>query len=186
MAVPVILQSRRTECGLAAITMIANHFGHDLDLTAMRRRFGEPRPDLRSMLDVADSLGMVGRPIRLGIAEVRRLCVPALLHWEFDHFVVLVRVGRRIVINDPAVGRRMLDRKEFSRGFTGVAVEFTLAPGFARQSARQTPSLFGLLRSFRGLPRYFALMLFLLVAAQLLSLAPPAVRLAQELSVKGL
>ena len=34
MAVPVILQSRRTECGLAAITMIANHFGHDLDLTA--------------------------------------------------------------------------------------------------------------------------------------------------------
>jgi len=173
MAVPVILQSRRTECGLAAITMIANHFGHDLDLTAMRRRFGEPRPDLRSMLDVADSLGMVGRPIRLGTAEVRQLGVPALLHWEFDHFVVLVRVGRRIVINDPAVGRRMLDREEFSRGFTGVAVEFTLAPGFPKQSARQTPSLSGLLRSFRGLPRYFALMLFLLVAAQLLSLAPP-------------
>lgn len=173
MAVPVILQSGRTECGLAAITMIANHFGHDLDLTAMRRRFGEPRPDLRSMLDIADSLGMVGRPIRLGIAEIRHLGLPAVLHWEFDHFVVLVRVGRRIVINDPAAGRRMLDWTEFSSGFTGVAIEFTPAPGAPKQSSRQTPSLFALVRSFRGLSRYLALMLFLLVATQLLSLAPP-------------
>lgn len=173
MTAPVILQSRRTECGLAAITMIANHFGHDLDLTAMRRRFGEPRPDLRSMLDVADAIGLVGRPIRLGVAEVRQLGLPALLHWEFDHFVVLVRVGRRIVINDPAVGRRIVDRQEFSRGFTGVAVEFTPAPGSPKQSERHAPSVAGLLRSFRGLPRYLALMLFLLVATQLLSLAPP-------------
>jgi ATP-binding cassette subfamily B protein RaxB len=174
MGTPIILQSRRTECGLAAITMIANHFGHDLDLTAMRRRFGEPRPDLRSILGIADSLGMIGRPLRLGLAETRRLGLPALLHWEFDHFVVLVKAGRRrIVVNDPAVGRRVLDWKEFSRAFTGVAVEFTPAPEAPAQSARQLPSLRGLVRSFRGLTRYLAVMLFLLIATQLLSLAPP-------------
>jgi len=174
MGVPVILQSRRTECGLAAITMIANHFGHDLDLTAMRRRFGEPRPDLRSILGIADSLGLVGRPLRLGLAETRRLAVPALLHWEFDHFVVLVKAGRRrIVVNDPGAGRRVLDWEAFGHAFTGVAVEFTPAPDRPIQSARQLPSLQGLVRSFRGLPRYLAVMLFLLVATQLLSLAPP-------------
>jgi ATP-binding cassette subfamily B protein RaxB len=174
MAVPVILQSRRTECGLAALTMIAGHFGHDLDLTAMRRRFGEPQPDLRALLGIADRLGMVGRPLRLGLAEMRRLGLPALLHWEFDHFVVLVKVGRRrVVVNDPAAGRRVLDWQEFGRAFTGVAVEFTPAADAPALSARQLPSLRGLVGSFRGLPRYLAVMLFLLVATQLLSLAPP-------------
>jgi ATP-binding cassette subfamily B protein RaxB len=154
--------------------MIANHFGHDLDLTAMRRRFGDPRPDLRAILGIADSIGMVCRPLRLSLAETRRLGLPALLHWEFDHFVVLVRVGRRrIVVNDPAVGRRVLDWKEFGRAFTGVAVEFTPVPDTPVQTARQLPSLRGLVRSFHRLPRYLMVMLLLLVATQLLSLAPP-------------
>jgi ATP-binding cassette subfamily B protein RaxB len=174
MSLPVILQSRRTECGLAALTMIANHFGHDLDLTAMRRRYGEARPDLRSILDIADSLGLPGRPLRLDLADVRQLGLPAVLHWEFDHFLVLVKVGRRgVVVHDPAAGRRVLDWKSFGAAFTGVAVEFTVAPDFAKQSARQLPPLRGLVQSFRRLPRYLAAMLFLLVVAQLLALAPP-------------
>ena len=172
--VPLILQSRRTECGLAALTMVANHFGHDLDLTSMRRRFGDDRPDLRSMLAIANSLGLIGRPLRLGMADLQKLALPAVLHWEFDHFVVVTKVGRhRILIHDPAAGRRVLDRGEVAAAFTGVAVEFTPAPGFAGVSARQLPSLTGLLKSFRGLPRYLFGMLFLLIATQLLSLAPP-------------
>ena len=174
MPLPVILQSRRSECGLAVLTMIANHFGHGLDLTAMRRRYGELRPDLRSLLDIADSLGLVGRPLRLGLAELQRLGLPAVLHWEFDHFVVLAKVRRRsVVIHDPAAGRRVLDRQAFASAFTGVAVEFTRAPGFTRQSARRLPSLRGLVQSFRRLPRFLSVMLFLLIATQLLSLAPP-------------
>jgi len=174
MPLPVILQSRRAECGLAALTMIANHFGHGLDLTAMRKRYGELQPDLRSILNTADSLGLIGRPLRLGLADIRQLNLPAILHWEFDHFVVLAKAGRRgVVIHDPAAGRRVLDWQAFGSAFTGVAVEFTLAPGFSKRSARQLPSLRGLVQSFRRLPRYLAVMLFLLIATQLLSLAPP-------------
>jgi len=174
MPLPVIQQSHRTECGLAALTMIANYYGNDLDLTAMRRRYGELRPDLRSMLDIAGSLGLVGRPLRLGLADVRQLGLPAVLHWEFDHFVVLAKVGRRgVVIHDPAAGRRVLDWNTFGSAFTGVAVEFTPAPRFSKQSARQLPSLRGLVRSFRRLPRFLSVMLFLLIATQLLALAPP-------------
>ena len=174
MPLPVILQSRRTECGLAALTMIANHFGHDLDLTAMRRRYGDVRPDLRSMLNIADSLGLVGRPLRLGMADVRQLRLPAVLHWEFDHFVVLAKAGRRgVVLHDPAAGRRVLDWKSCGAAFTGIAVEFTPAPDFSALSARRLPSLRGLVQSFRRLPRYLAAMLCLLIVTQLLSLAPP-------------
>ena len=174
MRVPLILQSRRTECGLAALTMIANHLGHDFDLATLRSRFGNEPPDLRSMLSIANSLGLIGRPLRLGIADMRQLRLPAALHWEFDHFVVVTRVDRRrIVIHDPAAGRRVLDWAQFGSAFTGVAVEFTRAPEFAGTSARQLPSLRGLVKSFRGLPRYLFIMLFLLIATQLLSLAPP-------------
>ena len=174
MPAPLILQSRRTECGLAAVAMIANHFGHDLDLAALRRRFGEARPDLRSLLEVADALGLAGRPLRLGLRELRQLDLPALLHWEFDHFVVLVRAGRRrVVVHDPAAGRRVLDWKAIGRAFTGVAVEFISAPAFRQQSEHRLPSLRGLVHSFSGLTRYLLAMVFLLVATQLLSLAPP-------------
>jgi len=174
MRVPLILQSRRTECGLAALTMIAKHFGHELDLAAMRSRFGDEPPDLRSMLSIANSLGLIGRPLRLGVADLQRLALPAVLHWEFDHFVVVTRVDRRrVVIHDPAAGRRVLDWTQFGCCFTGVAVEFMRAPEFERQSVRQLPTLRGLLNSFRSLPRYLFGMLFLLIATQLLSLAPP-------------
>lgn len=174
MRVPLILQSRSTECGLAALTMVASHFGHDLDLATMRRRFGDERPDLRSMLAIANTLGIIGRPLRLGVGDLQKLVLPAVLHWEFDHFVVVTKVNRhRIIIHDPAAGRRVLDRTEVSAAFTGVAVEFTRAPDFAVQSARQLPSVAGLLKSFRGLPRFLFGMLFLLIGTQLLSLAPP-------------
>jgi ATP-binding cassette subfamily B protein RaxB len=154
--------------------MVAKYFGHDVDLAAMRCRYGDERPDLRAMLSIANSLGMIGRPLRLGIADMRQLGLPAVLHWEFDHFVVVTKVDRRrVIIHDPAAGRRVLDWTQFGAAFTGVAVEFRRAPGFAARSGRQLPSLRGLVTSFRGLPRYLFGMLFLLIATQLLSLAPP-------------
>ena len=97
-----------------------------------------------------------------------------MLHWEFDHFVVVTRVSRRrIVIHDPAAGRRVLDWTQFGDAFTGVAVEFTRAHDFVGRSSRLMPSRGGLVRSFQGLPRYLVTMLILLIATQLLSLAPP-------------
>ncbi len=174
MRVPLILQSQRTECGLAAITMIANCHGHDLDLAAIRRRFGDMAPNLNAILTIAGRLGLIARPLRLGLTDMPKLTLPAILHWEFDHFVVATRVRRHgIVIHDPAAGRRVIDWQEFGNAFTGVAVEFSRAQDFAMQAARGQPSLLGLLRSFRGFGRYLILMLSLLVVTQMLALVPP-------------
>jgi len=174
MCVPLILQSQRTECGLAAITMIANCHGHELDLTAMRRRFGDMAPSLNAILAIAGRLGLVPRPLRLGLTDMPRLALPAILHWEFDHFVVVTRVRRgSIVIHDPAAGRRVVHRQELGSAFTGVAVEFARATDFAMQAARGQPSLLGLLKSFRGLGRYLGLILSLLIVTQVLALVPP-------------
>ena len=174
MGVPLILQSERAECGLAAMTMIAIHHGHKLDLAAMRRRFGGSAPNLRSILTTAAALGLVARPLRLRLSDMRRLALPAILHWEFDHFVVATRVRRRqVVIHDPATGRRVLDIKDLDNSFTGVAVEFARAADFSRNVGQGLPSASGLLRSFRGLGRYLALMLTMLIVTQVLALVPP-------------
>jgi ATP-binding cassette subfamily B protein RaxB len=174
MRVPLILQSQRTECGLAAIAMVANCHGHDLDLAAMRRRFGDFAPNLGAILAIANRLGLIARPLRVGLTDLSKLVLPAILHWEFDHFVVVTRIRRgAIVIHDPAVGHRVVDWQEFGDAFTGVAVEFAQAPKFVALAERRNLSLLGLLRSFRGLGRYLGLMLSLLVATQLLALVPP-------------
>jgi ATP-binding cassette subfamily B protein RaxB len=174
MRVPLILQSQRNECGLAAVSMIANYYGHDLDPAALRRRFGHIAPTLNDILEVAGRLNLVCRPLRLGLGEIRQLALPAILHWEFNHFVVATGIRRRgIVIHDPAAGRRVVDWQTFDQAFTGVAVEFRRAPEFVAQAARERPSLSGLLRSFRGIGRYIVLMLALLIVTQILALGPP-------------
>ena len=174
MRLPPVLQSESDECGLASLVMIARHHGHELDLPAMRRRFPDFSPTLRSLMRCAEAIDLHARPLRLSRSELRRLVLPAVLHWEFDHFVVATTAGRRgIVVNDPAVGRRKLGWNEIDRGFTGVAVEFSKMPGFTPAVVRGLPSISGLWRSFRGLRRYLALMLLLLVVSQLLALIPP-------------
>ena len=155
MRLPTVLQSERNECGLASLVMIARHHGHQLDLPALRRRFPEYAPTLRCLINCADAIGLLARPLRLSRSELRRLKFPAVLHWEFDHFVVATNTGRRcIVVNDPAAGRRRLSWAEVDRGFTGVAIEFSKMPGFTPATVRGLPSIKGLWRSFRGLRRY--------------------------------
>jgi len=173
--VAVVLQSEQTECGLAALNMIALHHGHSLTLAEMRIRFAEldRGPTLHTILATADALHLEARPVRVAVRELRQLRLPAILHWQFDHFVVLVAKRRnRYVIHDPAIGRRVLERSQLDTAFTGVAIEFARRIDFAALEGEQRSRLAPLLRSFAGLRRYAAVMCGLLLAIQLLALAP--------------
>ena len=184
-ATPIVLQAEQYECGLASLTMIANHFGHRLDLASLRHRFRhlDHGPSLRSILSCADALGLAARPVRLELAELGRLALPAILHWQFDHFVVLVRVHRRrMVIHDPALGMRSVTQRQFDESFTGVAVEFARAAKFTRQSSGRQSLLRGLLRSVDGLTRFLCLTLTLLLVTNVLALVPPV---ATQLLIDG-
>lgn len=175
-SVPVVLQGAADECGLASLVMVARSFGRDCDVAKLRRRYAalDFGPSLKTILQMADALRLIGRPVRLGIGELRQLALPAILHWEFDHFVVLTRVRRKsLVIHDPAAGRRSVGRDAFADAFTGVAVEFDSAGRWPVAPRRRFALLRGLLRSFHGLGRFLAVMFILLIASQFLSLAPP-------------
>jgi ATP-binding cassette subfamily B protein RaxB len=86
-----VLQTEAAECGLASLTMIARHFGHKCDLIGMRQRFPTSIKGmtLRQIMAVASDLELSARPVRLELDELDKLQLPAILHWDLNHFLVL-------------------------------------------------------------------------------------------------
>lgn len=174
--VPVIRQSEYAECGLACLAMIANACGHDLDLAAMRRRFGGSGVGntLGSLLKMADALQLLARPLRVELGYLDQLKLPTLLHWRMSHFVVLIGVGRKgIHIHDPGCGRRFVPMAEVDQCFTGVAVEFSPADGFEPVRDRRRISLGRLSGRVQGLATGAIQVLLLALLLELLTLTLP-------------
>ena len=141
-SVPVVLQNEVAECGLACLAMIAGYHGHTVDLFALRRRFGVTLKGmtLKQMMASAEQLHMAPRAVRLDTPALPKLRLPAVLHWNLNHFVVLVAVRKQqFLIHDPARGARWLSAGDLSRGFTGVALELT--PTAAFKPAQETAPL---------------------------------------------
>src|ERR687883_557915 len=106
---PVIQQAEAAECGLACLAMVASYHGHRIDLNTLRRRYPASLNGvtLRALIQVASHLHLLGRPLRFELAHLRQLRLPAILHWDMNHFVVLKAVtGRGIIVHDPATGER--------------------------------------------------------------------------------
>lgn len=123
---PVILQTEAAECGLACLAMIASYFGHRIDIDTLRRRHpvSLKGATLRSLIEIARHLELACRPLRIEPAHLAKLRLPAILHWDMNHFVVLKGVTRKgLVVHDPATGERRLSYAEAHRHLTGVAVE---------------------------------------------------------------
>ncbi len=130
---PVLRQATVSECGLACVAMIAAYFGGGGDMNTIRHRFGSSTKGatLDSIVRIGASMHLSARAIRCNLSELRRLKTPCILHWEFNHFVVLRKATRKaVVIHDPACGlvRESLD--EAGHKFTGVALELVPSSDF--------------------------------------------------------
>lgn len=131
--VPVILQTESAECGLACMTMIAGYHGKKTNLLALRQQFGTSSrgATLETLIGVASGMKLGFRAVSLELDEVKKLKMPCVVHWDFNHFVVLVNInGDRFTIHDPARGKRIVSRRLFSKSFTGVAIELWPEAGF--------------------------------------------------------
>lgn len=134
--------------------MVANHHGLNTDLQALRRRFSVSLKgtSLSRLVDIAQVLGFQARALRLEMEDLGQLQTPCILHWNLDHFVVLVKVGRRhATILDPALGKRRLALGEIAEHFTGVALELAPSASFTRQLAPPAVKLSQLTGPIQGL-----------------------------------
>lgn len=171
-----VRQSEMTECGLASLAMIANAHGHDLDIGALRRRFGVSSRGmgLRALMQTADALGFTSRPLKVGLGALGSVKTPAVLHWDMNHFVVLERVrGDRAFILDPAQDGRWHDRESLSRHFTGVAVELQPSSEFKPERERARLRLNQLWSGSSGLKRSLGQVALLSLVLQAYVLASP-------------
>ena len=174
--VPVILQTEEAECGLAALAMCAGAFGYKTDLLALRRRheISMKGTTLARLLDIAGDLKMHGRAVRLELDELAQLKTPCILHWDLNHFVVLVRADRRsVLIHDPAVGAREFTVEETGKHFSGVALELSPRADFEKKVEKTPIDLRAFLKGQRGLVGAFAQVLLLSLVLEAFSILAP-------------
>jgi ATP-binding cassette subfamily B protein RaxB len=156
--------------------MIARYYGHDFDLNGMRARYPVSLKgvSLETLIDLSGQMDLGSRALRLDLEEMNRLQLPAILHWDLNHFVVLKSVnGKKLTIHDPARGERKLTVKEASDHFTGVALELLPTTDFKKQKSRKTMKLSSLWGRLVGMKRAVVQTLVLSIILQIIVLASP-------------
>ncbi|MBT2244177.1 peptidase domain-containing ABC transporter [Sphingobium sp. BHU LFT2] len=165
-----IRQSEATECGLACLAMVASYHGFEAGLGTFRRRFKSSSRGtaLADLVRIADFLSLNARPMRIELEELNDIEMPAILHWDLNHFVVLeaVRKGRAL-IHDPAGSSQWMSMDQCSSHFTGVILEISPAANFEAKIHNDRMKLSQLWQSLTGLKRavfQFALLSIVLQA----------------------
>lgn len=124
--VPTILQMEATECGAASLSMILAHYGLWVPLEKIRQECGVNRDGSKAsaVLRAARNRGCEAHGYRWLAETLREKDRPLILHWEFNHFVVLEGIrGDTVYLNDPAIGRRTVLWDEFRTSYTGVSLD---------------------------------------------------------------
>ncbi|WP_079173230.1 NHLP family bacteriocin export ABC transporter peptidase/permease/ATPase subunit [Streptomyces sp. MUSC 1] len=136
---PTVLQMEAVECGAASLAMVLGHYGRHVPLEELRIACGVSRDGSRAsnLLKAARSYGLTAKGMQMDLAALAEVAAPAILFWEFNHYVVYDGMGRRfgrrgVYINDPAKGRRFVPMEEFDGSFTGVVLVLEPGDGFSR------------------------------------------------------
>jgi ABC-type bacteriocin/lantibiotic exporter with double-glycine peptidase domain len=177
--VPVVLQMSEVECGAACLAMILSYHGRQTGISELREgcAVGRDGVTAQAMAKVARECGLRAKGYSIEPADFKFIPLPAVAHWEFNHFVVVERwTPKRVEIVDPAGGRRRLTAEEFGAGFTGVVLTFEPGAQFARRRVAKRITKLGFLRYMlrtRGTSGLLAQILLMSLLIQLLGLALP-------------
>ena len=149
---PTVIQMEAVECGAAALGIILAYYGHYVPLEILREDCGVTRDgsNAGNVIRAARAYGFDAGGMKLGIAQLDKAPLPAILFWQYSHFVVLEGYsGGRFYLNDPARGRLKVGYEEFNKAFTGIVLKMT--PGEAFVKTGGPPNMLsGLVERFRG------------------------------------
>ncbi|MCE4945712.1 MULTISPECIES: NHLP family bacteriocin export ABC transporter peptidase/permease/ATPase subunit [Streptomyces] len=153
---PTVLQMEAVECGAASLAMVLAHYGRHIPLEELRIACGVSRDGSRAsnLLKAARSYGLSAKGMQMEPAALADVAAPAILFWEFNHYVVYDGPGRRlgrrgVHINDPDKGRRFVPVEDFDTSFTGVVLVFEPTEAF-RKGGRRPSVLSAMPARLRG------------------------------------
>jgi ATP-binding cassette subfamily B protein len=138
-----IMQIDEMDCGAACLGMICRHFGRKVSLARIRQlcHTATDGTSLKAMSRAATELGLAARASKISLRNLPLMPLPAIVHWEGNHWIVLYDVDEQFVrVADPARSLLKLPRREFEAKWTGYAALFDYTPAF-EQAPESKPTL---------------------------------------------
>ncbi|MCR5788784.1 MAG: NHLP family bacteriocin export ABC transporter peptidase/permease/ATPase subunit [Lachnospiraceae bacterium] len=138
---PTVFQMETTECGAASLAMIMGYYGRTVPLEQMRIETGVSRDgcSAKNLILAAQKFGLEAHGYRKDLEGLLTMPVPAIIHWNFNHFVVWEgRRGKYCYINDPNTGRRRMTVEDLDVCFTGIVLTFKPAGAFEKTKNKNT------------------------------------------------
>ena len=136
---PTVYQMEAAECGAASLAMVFSFFGRHFSMEQLRAETGVSRDGCNAgnLFRTAKKYGLECHGYKKPVEALSKLNPPCILHWEFNHFVVLEGFrGRYAYINDPAYGRRRLTKEELKQGYSGAVLTFKKTSSFCKTEER--------------------------------------------------
>ena len=186
--VPQVMQMEVVECGAASLAMILAHYGKWLPLEEVRAACGVSRDgsSAKMILQAARNYGLDAKGFRMS-PEALEGKQPAIIHWNFEHFVVFRGFDRkgRACINDPGIGPVKWPMEEFRKHYTGVCLTFEPTEKFEK-GGQQTSILSYMKKNLNGVSEAFWLTFsFALMGAFVALLSPLFTRIFLDEILSG-
>ncbi len=186
--VPMVMQMEAVECGAASLTMILAHYGKWLPLEQVRADCGVSRDgsSAKSILRAARNYGLEAKGFRME-PEALEGTQPAIIHWNFEHFVVFRGFDKKgnAYLNDPGSGPVKWPMEEFRKHFTGICLTFKPTEHFKKEG-EQTSILSYIRKNLSGAGEAFWLTFtFALMTAFITLLTPLFTRIFLDEILSG-
>jgi HlyB family type I secretion system ABC transporter len=138
---PFFAQLSASDCGAACLVMISRYWGKNFSVNRIRDIANVDRngASLRGLSTAAESLGFTTRPVKSNLDQLALQSLPAIVHWEGKHYIVVYEITRKtVVVADPAIGQRTLTHPQFLKDWTGYALILQPTAAFHHQQEHQT------------------------------------------------
>ncbi|NJM47896.1 MAG: peptide cleavage/export ABC transporter [Alkalinema sp. RU_4_3] len=173
---PFIAQQSSSDCGIACLSMISQYWGKRYSIYVLREmaQVGRSGTTLKNLGATAEQLGFHTRPVRASLNRMAEQKSPWIAHWQGEHYIVVYQVkAQKILIADPATGKRWITKSAFLEGWTNFAL--LLEPGQQLRAIEDKPgqslgTFWTILLTYKGLLAQIILLSFLL---QLFGLVTP-------------
>jgi ATP-binding cassette, subfamily B, bacterial HlyB/CyaB len=129
---PFYAQHSASDCSAACVVMVGQYWGREFNINRLRELAHVSRDgaSLKGLANATENLGFNSRPVKASLNRLATQRLPAIVHWENNHYVVVFEITpQHVILCDPAIGQRKLTHAEFSQGWTGycLLIEPTLA-----------------------------------------------------------